>query len=294
MKGIEDKIHKQSPRKYLGVSQLGTKCDRWLWYDFRLATKLTPITQREYRLFNRGHWEELIVANELIKSGAKVSGLTIDQSIIDVFKTVFGIDLPEINQEKVTFCHDHGQGHCDGIVDGDTALFVSKDELIFENKTSNNRGFSALKNSLDLQKSKYEHFCQCQGYMHLFNKKRCLYVITRKENDERVYLYIDYDKKFSERMFKRADKIILSPIAPDRIGDRNYYMCRQYTCKITGDLKYFCPHREVCHNDARYQKTCRTCKNVEIHDKGRWHCKSKNKFLSFKKQLKACKKYKVL
>lgn len=293
MKNVENKIEERSfpneTRKYLGISQVGIKCDAWLWFDFRLATKERKITAREKRLFGRGHIEEIVLVNELIESGYQVTGVTIDKSIIVMFKNVFGIDLPEVEQEGKEYCSGHGKAHTD------SELIILDEKYLLECKTMNTKNFVGLRNSRDLQKNKYQYYCQIQGYMHLFNYEKCLFVVTCKENDERLYLWVDYDKKFAKRLFKRAKEIILSNKIPAKItDDRNFYMCRPYICKITGKELPFCPHREVCWNDAPYRKTCRTCQNSELHDHGRWYCKKHKKFLKFKKQLKACKKYESL
>lgn len=273
---IEKKKIKQEQRSYLGCSQLGIGCQRWLWYDFRFATKKGTITPRENRLFSRGHKEEPIIIKDLESIGIKVIS----------------------TQEKVSFCFGHGSGHCDGILTN-VPGFAKKEKILLECKTSNTRAFETLKSKIkqlnnhneSLKKSKYQHFVQCQLYMALYKLKYCLYIIVCKETDERQYLIIKKDKKFCKSQFEKTERILRSDRPPERIGDRNYYMCRPYTCKIENKEKLFCPHRGVCHNDEPYQKTCRTCKFVEIHDNGRWFCNNKKQFVKFKKQLKGCKKY---
>ena len=126
--------------------------------------------------------------------------------------------------------------------------------------------------------------------------KKALYVMVNKETDERIFIVVKYDPDFAADLFTVAEKIILSNSPPPMIegGSPDFYMCRPYTCKITGKEELYCPHRQVCHFSARPQLTCRSCKMVEIHDKGRWFCSRKKAFRTFDEQLQGCKKYEAL
>jgi len=283
---IESRTFEEEPRQYLGISNLGEPCKRALWYDFRLCTVKQPISARQKRLFGRGHFEELIVVNDLLSiPGAKVEYIEIGESIREIFKNVFDHDLPPTKQKKVEFCHGHGSGHSDGV-------FVIERRKLLEVKTSKEKDFFSLKKSRDLLKVKPLHYIQINCYMKLLGLDECLYIMVNKETDERVYLEIKLDKEFAQAELDRATKIIFMKKPPERISDdSNYYRCRPFICKVEGVEKPFCEHRQVCHFDKRFRRSCRTCKFVELHDKGRWKCTKKKKFLEFTKQLKGCKKY---
>ena len=95
-KKIEDKMLTQDFRPYLGISSLGEKCPRKLWYGFRLCAQ-RKIEPRLNRLFQRGHHEEPIIQKDLRAIGVIC---LVDQD----------------NQPEVTFCDGHGKGHCDDIL----------------------------------------------------------------------------------------------------------------------------------------------------------------------------------
>src|ERR1051325_394179 len=58
-------------REHLGVSVIGDKCSRKLWYGFRWC-KLEQHEPRMRRLFNRGHREEPIFSKILMRMGFHV------------------------------------------------------------------------------------------------------------------------------------------------------------------------------------------------------------------------------
>ena len=71
-KQIEDGLIVQKPRPYLGMSQLGEKCSRKLWYDFRICSEI-KIKPRLKRLFDRGHREEYVFQRDLRKMPGNAS-----------------------------------------------------------------------------------------------------------------------------------------------------------------------------------------------------------------------------
>ncbi len=280
-------------RPYAGISQLGGGCRRSTWYDFRLASKKQELSDRQERLLNRGHIEELVILNDLVERG-ELFDIEISETVRSIFKNVFNCKLPKASQQKVEFAHGHGSGHGDGKI----ILKKETEKRLLEFKTSKTADFNKLKRAIErtshnvaLMNQKFQHYVQVQCYMFLYKLKSCIYIMVCKENDDRVELDIKLDKRFAEEQLNDATKLIFMTTPPDKIGDRNFYMCKPYICKIELVEKLFCEHREVCHNDAPMRKTCRSCKHVEMHDKGRWKCIKNKKFLSFKKQLKACKKY---
>ena len=54
---IESGEIEQTNRVYLGMSQMGHSCSRYLWYYFRWAT-VQKHTPRKLRIFSRGNHEE--------------------------------------------------------------------------------------------------------------------------------------------------------------------------------------------------------------------------------------------
>lgn len=280
---IEDQLIKQDFRPHLGASEIGHECYRKPWYSFRWF-KNREITPKQDRLFNRGHMEELIVIEDLINAGCKVEGINIDESIHKRFYTLFNIKLPNNKQNSKSFAHGHGGSSLDAIIHN--LPDAPKIPHLFECKTSNTKNFIKTK-ILGVEKTNHTHYVQMNVYMKLFKLKWALYVIVCKETDERHYERVKYNKKVARLYVERTNRTIASENPPPRLSDdQNYYKCGPKWCE----------YRDVCFGGKLPIVNCRTCRYSGLRDKGGWVCeiKKKEKEISYKKQAKGCKKYKVL
>lgn len=283
-KNIEEQlVHKQF-RPHLGASEIGRECKREILYNFRWS-KTKYITPRLDRLFNRGHFEELIVITDLINIGCKVEGINIDESIRYKFKKLFNHDLP-VNQKQISakWAYGFGGASCDGQIH--FLPDAPKTTHLFECKTSNTKGFNQVKRN-GVEEAKYQHYVQMQIYMHLFKFKRALYVIVNKETDERIYERVKYNKKIAKKYLRRGEMIIenYNKLPPRIQENKDKYPCM------------FCEYQRICFSLEKPCKNCRTCSFIglrsESNTEGKFICELKNKELSFNKQLKGCKKYEV-
>ena len=250
---IENKIYSENPRPYFGISGIGAKCPRALWYSFRWVTKQEN-TAREYRLFQRGHREEPIIIADLELVGCKVHS----------------------TQVEVVTGHGHIKGHNDGIVEN--LPDAPKTPHLLEMKTANDKRFAQIKKD-GIEKSNPEYAAQAQCYMKLLKLKRALFVVVNKNNDERYYERINYDSKQANQLLKRAYDIISTEVPPAKIGGATWYECK------------WCGHYDVCQFDEQPLKNCRTCYHGDIHDEGKWACSLKDEWLSYDEQLAGCDRW---
>lgn len=263
-KAVETRIIKDDVREYLGISQLGHPCSRFLYYEFRMFLPAEELSPRRKRLYGRGHKEEPIIIEDL-------------ESV--------GVELISTQSRTVT-CHGHVQGHLDAVLIG--IHDAPKTPHLGEFKTSATKYFNPLVKSRSVKKSFPSHYDQMQGYMHQFKLTRALYICVNKEDDRRYYERIDYDKSYALGLFEKALDIVIATRLPARLSeDPNFYRCHEN----------FCRYRGLCHfpsdKNNKTNRTCRSCNYIEVHDKGRWKCTKKKEYRSFKKQLKACKKWKM-
>lgn len=262
---IESRIITEPSRKYLGLSGIGHPCKRYIWYQFRLFLPPQELTPREHRLFRRGHREEPIIIDDL----TKVAGVE--------FLTT---------QDECSTCSGHVKGHLDAILRRVPGL-KKKVKVLGEFKTSKTKYFEELVKSESVKKAFFSHYCQMQAYMHLFKLKFALYICVNKEDDRRYYELVEYDKKFAEALIEKAHEIVLSEQPPlQAFPNSSYYRCGPKWCEYR-NICWFNAHKKI-------NRSCRSCKHSEIHDKGRWKCKLKRKFLSFEEQKAGCKKWELL
>lgn len=235
---IENKKIKNEIRPYLGYSQLGHKCSRFLWYSFRWMF-VDYITPRQKRLFSRGDQEEPIVVKDLQSAGVVCR---------DVLENQLGL---------VGFL-GHVKGHPDG--SATNVPGAEKTDHNLEIKTASDKRFTEMKR-FGIEKSNPEYYVQANCYMGKKKQTRTLFVVTNKNTDERIYERIKYDQFVFEKAEERSCDIISSNIPPRRISENAEW----YECK-------WCSAYSLCHQSTPYEKNCRTCFNAAIKAAGEWHC----------------------
>ena len=255
-KAIEDGFIIQDFRSYLGLSGIGTTCGRKLWYGFRLCS-VSKITQRQHRLFQRGHQEEPIIQADLRRVG------------------IWHHD----DQLEIVTGHGHIKGHIDDLLD--YVPDAPKTTHLGEYKTHNDKSFKDLKKK-GMRLSKPLHYAQMICYMKELKLKRGLYIAVNKNDDERYYERISSDNEKAKELIKRGVDIIGSEKPPIKIGSSTWFECK------------WCDHYEVCHFGEAPLKNCRTCQFGDIHDHGIWKCSKHKIELAFGQQKIDCCNYKLL
>jgi len=215
-------------RGYLGASSIGHHCQRYLWYQFRYCCK-PEFNGRMYRLFETGELEE--------------SRFEIDLENIDC--EVHCLDSNG-EQFEVSALGGHFSGHMDGC-----AIRIPeapKTWHVLEFKTHNAKSFAKLKKE-GVEKSKLQHYEQCQVYMLLTGMTRTLYLARNKDTDELYSERIKYDRKRAYGLKHRAEYIILNTKPPPRISERSdYYQCKcqfplfRVASVVTPRLKWTATH----------------------------------------------------
>lgn len=245
----------QLPRPYLGYSGLGHPCKRYLWLSFRWCFK-KKITPRLKRIFERGDLEEARVISDLKDIGCKVY-------MIDEYgdkRELFG--HPGEKQEEILGLAHHIKGHTDGRVIGVPG--AEKTEHLLEIKTMKEQKFKELlkagKSAEGIKKVFPIYYGQMQSYMGKTGLKRALFIATNKNTEERVYIRVKFDEDEFKHLEGIGTDILVSLIPPKRIGDATWFECK------------WCDGHSVCHKDTPPLKTCRSCANGCIEEKGKWTC----------------------
>lgn len=238
-------------RPYLGMSEIGHSCTRFLWYRFRWAFTDEPST-RVRRLFNRGHREEPAIISELEKINYKVSEL----------------------QKQFTYCYGHVQGHWDGKVEN--VVEAPKTAHVLEIKTMNDKAFKDVIKK-GVKQSKPVYYAQAQLYMGHSKLKRCLFIAVNKNDDSYYIERIKADKTQLFLLNKRAMGVVLAELPPLRPFTSTWYECK------------WCSAYDICHKGAAPDVSCRMCIEAAPNNTGGWDCGSKE--LSINAQRCACDLY---
>lgn len=226
----------EKPRHHLGCSQIGHKCDRFLWYSFRWAF-VEKFEGRMLRLFHAGHKFETDIIRDM---------------------RACGVDIRS-SQERVDF-GSHVSGSVDGIIYSGLIESPSK-KHVAEFKTHSDKSFNDLvKNGVE--KSKPLHYVQMQVYMLGLKIDRAYYLAINKNTSELYGERFKLDKDFAQKHVDRAKRIALSERKPEPMtADPTWYECS------------YCPAKDMCHKDTPTKNAnCRTCAHSTPLENGTWHC----------------------
>jgi len=228
------------PRPYLGCSEAGHKCDRYLWLRFRWAA-IEHFDGRMYRLFQTGHLMEPRFIKEL-------EGIGVTVSAHDENGKQFAIEAVS----------GHMWGHLDGALLG--LPEAPKTWHVAEYKTHSEKSFKELK-AKGVKVSKPMHYAQMMLYMALTGMERAAYFAANKNTDEIYMERIHFDADEAKALLERAARIIFAAEPPLRISDRADW----YECK-------FCRFHSICHGTAAPEVNCRTCAHSTPTQGGAWTC----------------------
>lgn len=248
----------------LSMSELGSECDRALWYSFRWASAPEVLTGQKLRLFETGHIEE----DRMITDLRRIKGVTVE-----------AVDPETGKQWKV---YSHG-GHVRGKLDGEAIGLPEAPATIHvvECKSHNDKNFKELVKK-GLHAAKPAHWFQCQKYMELRSRTRCLYIAVNKNTDELYSERLRFDPLAIAQLNVRLERIIGSNQAPPRIAEG----ADKWPC-------IFCKHKAVCHRETLGRQHCRTCLHstpiVDHADTaGPWVCEKHGKTRTMDEQRAGC------
>ena len=239
------------PRSHMGASEIGEKCERYLWYKFRwvVIEKWKP---RMLRLVNRGHREEPFLIELLEQAGFEVHGT----------------DPATGEQFRFSACEGHFGGSCDGIarLRADSELGKQFPQwlgvpLLVEFKTKcTGRGFENLCTS-GVRVAEPKHFAQRNVYGAAFGLDKTIYVSVNKNDDDLYVEFDDVDRDAGARLVDKANAIIHSPTPPARLHEQPEH----YDCK-------YCPAKAVCFDGAAFEHNCRSCSHCTPVADAQWNC----------------------
>lgn len=263
---MEGQVEKCLPRPYIGYSSLNVACHRSLWYAFHWVD-YRYIRPQLKRIFERGDLEEARIIKDL-----KAAGMECYAIIDGEEREIFG--HPEEEQEEIIGIGGHVHGHTDGRVRNVPG--AEKTPHLLEVKTMKDKKFRDYK-KYGLEKVHPVYWGQVHSYMGKSGLTRCLFCVTNKDNEERKFERIKFDKDIFNDMEAIALDVLTAEVPHPKIGDATWYECK------------YCDYKEVCHHGKTVLHTCRTCQHSSIEDFGIWRCDISNKVLSKQAQFDGCR-----
>jgi hypothetical protein len=224
-------------REHLGASVMGEICDRKLWYGFRWIKKVIH-DGRIQRLFQVGHNAEPRFAEYLRGIG-------------------FNVVLTDNNdkQYRITGCNGHYGGSLDGIG------YYKQMQYLLEFKTNGTgTGYNGVA-AKGIIETKPKHFKQMCQYGKHYGIRYGLYLIENKNDSDITIEIVPLDWNIGTELEKRAQDIISAKIPPAKIAENPAY----FECK-------YCDFVDICHNGAKVEINCRSCRNATAVENAEWKC----------------------
>jgi hypothetical protein len=249
----------EESRGYLGWSEIGHPCERYLWLKFRWVDR-EVFEGRIARLFDTGHREELRVLDELRALRCKVWDRDEDGE-----------------QFGVSSVGGHFRGHLDAVVEG--LPEAPKTPHLVDVKTINTKNFKEItKKSMKNVFPKY--WAQAHGYMGHKNLDRAMFIFVCKDDDQIHTERIQFDKAVFDQYEARAARIVTATEPPPRIADN----AEDNECR-------YCVFKDECHGELAPMVNCRTCTHSTpvLTGDGEWQCaKGDGEPLPFRIQRVGC------
>lgn len=237
------------PRSHLGASQIGRPCLMELWIAFRwLDYKVHD--GRQYRLFQRGHFEEPRFVEYLEGVGCEV----------EVFAPgTEHIEDKGKRQIRISAC----QGHFGGSVDSVLKLperYQVPGKVLGEYKTQGTQKFAKLLTQ-GCQINKEEHFAQQSIYGYKLGLTHSVYLSVNKNDDDLHVELIKLDWILGKELEDKAERIIFATEPPPKISlNPKHYRCG------------WCDFKGLCWYNKEPLVNCRSCRWAAPIADAKWNC----------------------
>lgn len=202
---ILNKKINEPERLYIGMSQIGHECLRYLWLSYHKKYLQQPISEKQAIIFDNGHWVEQKIIHQMRQADIEVSGQQIEMSL---FNGKF-------------------QGHCDGIINHPEYGKVILEIKGIQKNTWNQYVKKGVK---ELSPTYYAQAIMYSGYLNLSGT---LFVIENKDNQDLYEEFIPSNFTEYSMLCRKAESIIHGEI-PSGISTRiDWWQC--FNCQFNHD-----------------------------------------------------------
>lgn len=207
-------------RGYLGLSQVGHACDRYLYYVLHNAHDST-VYPRTLRIWERGDWEEGRIIKDLESIGITVTD----------------------EQKEIYLYNGRIRGHIDGIATIDRVPHLLEIKTMAETYWK-----QCVKNGVFNSHNSY--WVQAQLYANFLSLEKILFVTTNKNNEERYFEFLDADSIVKYTSELRIKSILTASEPPKRIGGPSWHVCKW--CSMKSICHEGEEPKKTCHSCTRF------------------------------------------
>jgi hypothetical protein len=245
-------------------SALGSPCDRDLWMQLHWVPAKETKGGQMLRLLETGNIQEERLIADLRRAGLEV----------------YDVDPDTGRQFLARALAGHVRGKLDGICTAGIPEAPTKVHVV-ECKSHGEKSWKKLvkAGNINVKDGKFDHWVQCQVYMHIRGIDRCLYVAVRKADDAVECERLHYDHDFCTRLIARLDRLLRTNEVPSAASQND----KMEPC-------LFCRAKPNCRGLSFARLNCRTCLHAtpEMSGDAAWSCARWTKPLTLAEQKEAC------
>lgn len=204
---------KDEPRRYIGASGIGKKCNRAIWYGFVGAERESPSP----------------TLRTTFEIGKRLEGLLLDymeDSQLKIVRPTKENDFLFFQDSEVPLF----QGHADALL-----VLPGSDVCLVEIKTAKSSSFAQFK-SKGLRVWQESYYAQLQAYLGMSGYKRGVLLAINKDTSELHHEWVDYDDVYYHELRCKAAVISVCEEPPEKLNaNAIFYVCNK------------CEYRKICH-----------------------------------------------
>lgn len=201
------------PRRYIGASGIGKKCNRAIWYGFVGAERESPPP----------------ALKTTFEIGKRLEGLLLDymqEANLNVVRPTEENNHLFYQDEEIALF----QGHADAIL-----IMPGGECAIVEIKTAKSSSFAQFKNK-GLREWQESYYAQLQSYLGMSGYKRGVLLAINKDTSELHHEWVNYDDVYYHELRTKAAVISVCEEPPEKLNaNAIYYVCNK------------CEFRKICH-----------------------------------------------
>lgn len=201
---LERKNHEEK-RTYLGFSEVGNECSRYLWLKFHHPELQESFSEHRAIIFENGHWIEKKLIHQMRQSGFEITDQQIEMSLLDgKFKG---------HPEGLTTIEPHGK-------------------VVFEIKGLQKSDWNKYKKHgvKAISPTYYGQAIMLAGYLGL---PGTYWIAENKDNQDIHEEFIPSNKTEYTMLCRKAELIIFGTIPKGISSRRDFWKC--FNCQFNND-----------------------------------------------------------
>jgi hypothetical protein len=202
-----------SPRRYIGASGIGKKCNRAIWYSYMGAASEAPPPSLKTS-FDIGKRLEGLLLDYMEQAGLHIVHPSIENDFLLLQDDTYPLF----------------QGHADAFL-----MLPDESPVVVEIKTAKCSSFKQFQNK-GLRGWQETYYAQLQSYMGMSGYKRGVLLAVNKDTSELHHEWVKYDDIYYHELKTKARAIMLCEEPPEKINRSPlYFLCNT------------CSFKRVCH-----------------------------------------------